>query len=381
MEFDLPRHLRDLSEAPSIAPDALAPEQVLRRVHRGRALRATGVAALSAAAVVGVAVAVVALPTDSVPPVETPTVEPTPSPDPVPAPTPSQTPTSTPTPEAPSEPPIVAVTEAGAVVLLDPQSGAPVATVMEGLSTEDTAKMALTVAPDRSAAYVSQAVRTPDETRLEIIRVPLDGSPAEVIAEGMQPAISPDGRTLAYVAEDPEQPGSDLFGLILLDIATGTSRYVPSGLDASGAGWIDQLAWSRDGTRLYVPIGYEGSQLVAVDAAATTLDGAVSLGDDVPEKEPVVLPDGTVLVACGASYAELDDSYVAAIDPATGSATQRLAPATGRHIVDMAAHPAAQSVAFLAVTSADAARGLSLYRWDEGTEPRLLGTGFLAVAW
>lgn len=385
MDFDLQRGLHDLSAAPSIPPDALPTERVLTRVHRERALRAAATGAVGLAVVVGAAVAVVALPRDPAPPVDSP--PPTPevtTTTPSPAPTPSETPTTSPTPDPPAEPPLVALTNAGEIVLLDPQTGATLQTVMSGLSTEDPAKIALTVAPDRTTAYVSNIVDRPTGSEREIVRVSLDGSSSEVIAEGMQPAISPDGATLAYVGRDPARPGSEEPGLILLDIATGTSRFISSGLDASGAGWIDQPAWSRDGSRLYVPLGYEGSELQAVEATATTFADAVSLGDDIGEKEPVVLADGTVLVACGYSYSGLDDTYVAAIDPTTGAATERLAPVAGRHIVDMAAHPTAQGVAFLAVTTTP--EGMEqptwdLYRWDEGGEPRLLGTGFVAVAW
>lgn len=90
MEFDLRAHLRDLSAAPTVHPEAVPTDVVLARVRRGRALRATSVAVASAAAVLAVGAVVYASPWQSTPPAQTPRPTAT-----EPAPTTSPEPTRT----------------------------------------------------------------------------------------------------------------------------------------------------------------------------------------------------------------------------------------------------------------------------------------------
>jgi hypothetical protein len=392
MEFDLQRGLHDLSWAPPVAPDAVPTDRVLARVRRGRALRATAIGAASLALVAGAAVAVVALPRDPIPPVDPPAPTDTPTPTTDPTPTPSPTPSPTPTPE-PVDPPIAALTTGGALVLLDPETGAVTSTVYEGLTTSDPSKTSLTVSPDGLFAYASRVVSTEVGTAWEILRVSLASGSADLVAEGIMPAISPDGATLAYAGRDPSFqvdpnfPEDDVgLALVLRDLATGAERYIGTGHGGNPSAWLDQIAWSTDGTTLFVPMGMEGSSLYALDESATDFEGALSLGDDdgtMSESEPIVLADGTLLVSCS-PYDDLpDETYVAVIDPLTGSVAAHVEPLAGWGIFDMAARPRGAGLAFLADDPAvdDGAPGGNLYRWDDGGEPQLLGTGFLAVAW
>lgn len=398
MEFDLQRGLHDLSAAPPVAPDAVPTDRVLARVHRGRALRATAIGAASLALVVGAAVAVVALPRDPLPPVDTPTPtaaptpRPTPTLAPAPSPTPSPTPTTTQTP-TPVDPPIAALTTGGDLVLLDPESGAVTSTVYEGLTTTDPWKTALSVSPDRRFAYVSHVVSSEQGRGWEILRVSLADGSADPVAEGINPAVSPDGATLAYTGDDPsfqvnpDSPEDDAgIALVLRDLATGAERSIATGTGGNPAASLAQVAWSPDGGTLFVPMGMEGSSLYALDADATDFEGALSLGDDdgtMSESEPTVLADGTLLVSCSPYDGVPDEPYVAVIDPLTGSVTGRVEPLSGTSIFDMAARPSGRGLAFLAdqTMSDDFSVSGSLYRWDDGGEPRLLGTGFVAVAW
>lgn len=382
MEFDLQRGLRDLSSTPAVTPDVPV-ERVLTRVHRGRALRATAIGAVSLAVVVGAAVAVYAAPWQPMPPVVTPspTLEPSPTPDVTPEPTVEPTPTETP---EPVDPPIVALTDTGALVMVDPETGAITRTVYEGLSTDDPWKTALTVSPDLLYAFVSHVVATEPGTRWEILRISLANGSAELVAEGIQPAISPDGSTLAYAGVDPSIPDEEGLALVLRDLATGAERYIPSGYGGNPSAWLDQIAWSPDGNTLFVPRGMEGSELFAIDARATDFEQAVELGGDgIGESEPVVLADGTLVVLCSNYEALPEEAYVAVIDPLSGSVTAHVEPLSGLPIFDMAARPSGRGLAFLAeaTTVYDGALGGDLYRWDDGGQPRLLAEGFLAIAW
>jgi hypothetical protein len=76
-------------------------------------------------------------------------------------------------------------------------------------------------------------------------------------------ALSPDGKTLAYVAST---------GLVLKDLATGAVRSLRSGTsDTVTTGFGDCLAWSPDGRRLLF--------LAAGGLYATTLDGVLTVID------------------------------------------------------------------------------------------------------
>jgi dipeptidyl aminopeptidase/acylaminoacyl peptidase len=114
--------------------------------------------------------------------------------------------------------------------------------------------------------------------------VPADGSttPVNLTADNpawdANPLVSPDGKTLFYTAMKEPASEADRFGIMALDIATGTKREVdPSWDNTSGV-----LQISADGKTLYTTTDENGQHpLFAIDVATgkvTTLvtDGAVS---------------------------------------------------------------------------------------------------------
>jgi dipeptidyl aminopeptidase/acylaminoacyl peptidase len=94
----------------------------------------------------------------------------------------------------------------------------------------------------------------PTSTNLDIFSVPSDGSapPTNLTdvndATDTLPAVSPDGRTLAYVAMARPGYESDRQVLQLRDIATGRTRALTQGWDRS----IGSIEWARDGKSLLV---------------------------------------------------------------------------------------------------------------------------------
>jgi dipeptidyl aminopeptidase/acylaminoacyl peptidase len=94
----------------------------------------------------------------------------------------------------------------------------------------------------------------PTSTNLDIFAAPIDGSAPPVNltdandATDTLPAVSPDGRTLAYVAM--KRPGyeADRQVVMLRDIATGRTRALTEGWDRSAG----SLTWAPDGKSIIV---------------------------------------------------------------------------------------------------------------------------------
>jgi dipeptidyl aminopeptidase/acylaminoacyl peptidase len=108
-------------------------------------------------------------------------------------------------------------------------------------------------------------------TNLDIFQVPADGSAAPVNltdandATDTLPTVSPDGRTLAYLAM--KRPGfeADRQVLMLRDLASGQVRALTEGWDRS----VSSLVWGADSKALYVTADdVQDVPLFAVDAAS-----------------------------------------------------------------------------------------------------------------
>jgi dipeptidyl aminopeptidase/acylaminoacyl peptidase len=109
----------------------------------------------------------------------------------------------------------------------------------------------------------------PWSTNYDIYQVPAAGGvPLNMTADNpawdAQPAYSPDGAQLAYVAT--ERPGfeSDRFHLVVLDLKSGVKRQLTQSWDRS----ISSFAWSPDGRTLIATTDHLGQHpLWAIDAA------------------------------------------------------------------------------------------------------------------
>jgi dipeptidyl aminopeptidase/acylaminoacyl peptidase len=107
-------------------------------------------------------------------------------------------------------------------------------------------------------------------TNFDLYAAPLDGSSPVVRlttnpAADTQPAFSPDGKSLAYLAQS--QPGyeSDRYRIRLRDWASGKERALAPGWDRSP----DGIAWSHDGKRLLAVAGDVGQEpLFAIDVSS-----------------------------------------------------------------------------------------------------------------
>ncbi len=135
------------------------------------------------------------------------------------------------------------------------------------------------------------SIGEPWSTNFDIYQVAAaGGTPQNLTADNpawdAQPAYSPDGSQLAYLAT--ERPGfeADRFHLVLLNLKTGIKRQLTQVWDRS----IASFAWSPDGKTLFATTDHLGQHpLWAVDAAtgraaAITGDGEVE-GFDVGPRQ------------------------------------------------------------------------------------------------
>ena len=131
----------------------------------------------------------------------------------------------------------------------------------------------------------------PWSTNLDLYLAPADGSapPRNLTADNhatdTQPAFSPDGKTLAYLAM--QRPGfeSDRLRIHLRDLATGSDRVLAESWDRSP----DLLLWSRDGHTLYTTAHDVGqTPLFAIDVGSGKVTKLVADGH---VREPALLGD------------------------------------------------------------------------------------------
>jgi dipeptidyl aminopeptidase/acylaminoacyl peptidase len=116
-------------------------------------------------------------------------------------------------------------------------------------------------------------------TNFDVYEVPAEGgTPRNLTADNPawdgQPAFSPDGTQLAYLAMDRPGFEADRFHLVLLNLASGVKRPLTQNWDRS----IDSFAWSRDGKTLFATTDHLGQRpLWAIDAntgRASAITGA-----------------------------------------------------------------------------------------------------------
>ena len=145
-------------------------------------------------------------------------------------------------------------------------------------------------------------------TNLDIFQAPSDGSAPPVNltdandATDTLPTVSPDGRTLAYVAMARPTYEADRQVLQLRDLSTGRTRAITQGWDRS----IDSIEWASDGRSLLVTAGDTLEEPVfRVDAATGKVTRLTADGHYGNVRS---LPGGFVLATMN-SIAAPDDVY------------------------------------------------------------------------
>jgi hypothetical protein len=220
---------------------------------------------------------------------------------------------------AATPPAMVAVTKAGALVTLDPTTGAVASTLVASHVIGDEISVS-------SSGMVYFAVKQGCMDEVEAI--PVAGGAVTTLAPGSLPAVSPDGTKLAYAAQPNLVAGcfanvADPVTLFHLDIRTLSSgatmklAMVAPGQDSGLPYPISHLSWAPDNDHLAVSIAApqdnEGWNLTLVDTAQAQYylsgSGVVSVpvtgSPDVQQsylREGVYMPNGDLFVSracCG----------------------------------------------------------------------------------
>lgn len=295
---------------------------------------------------------------------------------------------------AATAPGIVAVTTGGALVRLNPATGA----------TEQTLVSSGVLGNEISASATGTlyfAVKSGCTGKIESI--PASGGTPAVIASGSVPAISPDGATLAYADEPAQQEGClagstdpvSLYHLEIRKLSGGgpvtALRAVPASQDSGLPSPISHLSWSSDNVHLAVSIAAvqdnEGWGVNLVDTSraryylsGTGVTSVPVTGSPTPQqsylREGVYMPDGGLFVSracCGG-------------DPPRN--TSRLMWEVGTD--GLLTHQVAVGFATVDHTSLDVSAdggwllylaGNDLYVSPGGARPHRLRTGLTAAAW
>jgi len=189
----------------------------------------------------------------------------------------------------------IAAIVGGSVVLLDSADGRTIrtlATHAEAATGGFPYLEGVSLSPDRKTVFYALAG---DCGPAAIYRVATDGrTPAETILAGVSPAVSPDGRKLAFAVAvaGPEGAARERHcqnALVVRDLTTGAERTwrYPDTPDYATALYrdavISEIAWAPDSTRLAYTLSYEGDSVSILD---TDKDA------DLSQTEEVIVPDG-----------------------------------------------------------------------------------------
>ena len=142
-----------------------------------------------------------------------------------------------------------------------------------------------TISPDgKTVVYVARDAGREEawSTDLDLFQVPLDGSKAPVKltvsnrATDALPAFSPDGKSLAYVAMSRPKFEADKQRVMLRELASGKERSLTDAWDRSAS----SLAWAKDGKALFVTADQLGQHGVfSVDASSGQVTQVINDGN------------------------------------------------------------------------------------------------------
>lgn len=272
---------------------------------------------------------------------------------------------------------IVAVDAQGRVVTLDPESGETRDVLLEDIPVDDPAKNDIAVTPSGDAAYVVRPSET--ETDPTIVHVPLDGGDPADVAQGLAPAVSPDGERLAYVAFEGEGVDAEP-RIVVRQLADGSEREIAPGTEQPFV-FISDLAWTDGGEETAFIAGEVQTGGWIVEADAADLDDARRLG-------PTAREEGSYWVAVSAFGERLAISeFCCDVPPERflllAVSTDPIEVEGGlledeyqiSHVDDDS-----DGDALVFVAEVGPNRG-TLYRWDGEGEAERLADGIVAAAW
>jgi len=173
-------------------------------------------------------------------------------------------------------------------------------------TTRDVRRITTHMAFDREAAWSpdgrSLLFSSDREGTRAVFRVSLDTATVTRVSpppeRSLMPAVSPDGRRVAYTMGSP-----DGFRLVVQDLETGAVRTLASEGDAA------EPHWSPDGSRIaYTRLLPEGSFIEIVTLTTGAVQPMVIEGL-VDAREPAWSPDGDWIAAAGSSAPGDDEDW------------------------------------------------------------------------
>ncbi|MGD0239301.1 MAG: hypothetical protein ABSB59_03115 [Streptosporangiaceae bacterium] len=283
-------------------------------------------------------------------------------------------------------PDIVAVTAHGALVVLDPLSGE----ARRILVAAGVAGTGVSVSPDGRTAYFAARHGCQDE----IESVPVTGGRPRMITPGVLPAVSPDGKKLAFARERPSgapagcgYPRRD-DQVVVRALAGGQETVLTSGYGAARPVPATRLSWSPDSQRLLVTAGPapdSGSWTLAVVDPATSRYYTPSVkngGTLVPPgngyyyRDAAYLPDGDLFVnrvCCTGTPHRTTSTLLLEIDPRGHLIHQVAIGFLDRVHTSLGADRSGHWLLYLS--------GPDLFLSLDGAAPFKLTTGLAAAAW
>ncbi len=233
----------------------------------------------------------------------------------------------------------------------------------------------------------------------QILSVPLLGGQVTVVANGHDPAVSPDGRFLAYLTyADITNVGE---GVVVKNLRTGTTmtwRYSTTGPDITGLSWSpDSRAVSFTAT---TPAPDDrslsvGAWVLSVSTPSGSLEEArkIPLASGMAWAGYVNSVDGIGVSQLWGATRGSSTFALSVVDARTGHVIARLPHVSGRlavgNVFDGAegtvrVDPSGQHLALVEVGSG----GGALYRWTIGSKPNHISadpvritSGVIGVAW
>lgn len=295
---------------------------------------------------------------------------------------------------AAAPPAMVAVTKGGALVTLNPATGAVSSTLVSAHVIGDEISVS-------SSGLVYFAVKKGCKDEIEAI--PTAGGSVTTIATGSLPAVSPDGTKLAYAVQPTLAPGcipanvSDpvtLFHLIIRTLSSGTTVSLPMVAPGQSSGLpypMSHLSWAPDNDHLAVSIAApednEGWNLNILDTSQAQYylsgSGVVSVpatGSPTPQqsylREGVYMPNGDLFVsrACCGGIPPHNTSRLMWEVSTSGALVHQVA--IGYPNLDHVSLDVSSDGNWLLYLAAN-----DLYVSQGGATPRQITSGLVAAAW
>ncbi len=185
---------------------------------------------------------------------------------------------------APAE--IVGWTSSFHVEVLSTRTGAVLRTLASNVSVFAPGLPAVSVTPAGTVVFDSDpipGVSPPNSQGDQIFTVPITGGPIREVAPGFDPAVSPDGRSVAFVASNGVGEATYVAATGGIDIATLSGSAITGVVtlhpDATQVGQgVSNLSWSSDSRRL------------SFDLLQPSTDSATSWTLDLPTSTPSLAP-------------------------------------------------------------------------------------------